>query len=57
MAIVTKGTLWRAKNMDRVNLNGMMAAPTRETSTRIKFRAKVLMMTPESLFNRHISVE
>jgi hypothetical protein len=49
--------LWRAINMDRVNFNGVMAAPTREASMRIAYRAKVLMMIHESLFNRHLSVE
>ena len=46
MVLVTKANMRRAKNMDRVNLNGVMAAPTREASTIITLKAKVLMMTP-----------
>ena len=57
MVLVTKANMRRARNMDRVNLNGVMAAPTRDASMIITFRAKVLMMTPESLLNRPISVE
>ena len=57
MVIFTMVALWRAINMDRVNFNGVMAAPTREASMRIAYRAKVLMMIHESLFNRHLSVE
>jgi predicted metal-dependent RNase len=55
--LATKANMRRARNMDRVNLNGVMAAPTRDASMIITFRAKVLMMTPESLLNRPISVE
>jgi hypothetical protein len=46
MALATKANMRRAKNMDRVKLNGVMAAPIREASMIMKFRAKVLMMTP-----------
>jgi hypothetical protein len=45
MVLVTKANMRRAKDMDRVNLNGVMAAPTKEAPTIIKFRAKVLVMT------------
>jgi hypothetical protein len=55
MVLVTMVATWRTRNMDRVNLNGAMAALTREAFTRINIRAKVSMMTPESLFNRHLS--
>ena len=41
MVLVTKATMWRARNMVKVNLLGPMVAPTRESSTRITSRAKV----------------
>jgi hypothetical protein len=57
MELVTKVTTWRARNMGRVNIHGAMEAPTRESSARIEGRAKVLMITLESLFNRNPSLE
>jgi hypothetical protein len=57
MVLVTMVATWMARNMDRANLNGLMVAVIREVSTRMTFREKVLMMTSESLFNRHLSVE
>jgi hypothetical protein len=57
MVIVTMVATWMTRKMDRVNLNGLMVAPIRGASTRMTFREKVLMMTSESLFNRHLSVE
>jgi len=41
MVLVTRATMWKARNMDRVSLHGPMAAPIRESSTRITSRAKV----------------
>ena len=41
MVLVTRAITWRARNMARVNLHGPMAAPTRESSSRITSRAKV----------------
>ena len=46
MVLVTMVATWMARNMDRAKLNGLMVAVIREASTRIKFREKVLMMTP-----------
>jgi hypothetical protein len=57
MVLVTMVTTWRARNMDRVNIHGAMEAPTRESSARIKGRAKVLIITLESLFNRNPSLD
>jgi hypothetical protein len=57
MVLVTMVTMRRARNMDRVNIHGAMEAPTRESSARIKGRAKVLMITLEYLFHRNPSLE
>ena len=54
MVLATKATMWIARNMDRAQINGAMAPPTRESSTRITFRAKVFMRLINTLFNRHI---
>lgn len=57
LAIVTRVNTIRARKMDRVNIHGKMATPTRENSTSIKWRAKVLIMTNKSLFDRDLSVD
>ena len=36
-----------ARSKDMVNINTVMATPTRESTTRTNVRAKVLLMTPE----------
>jgi hypothetical protein len=57
MVLVTMVATWMARKMDRAHLNGLMVAGIREASTRITFRAKVLLMTHEFLFYRHLSVD
>ena len=39
--LVTKVTMWRERNMVRVNLHGPMEVPTKASSMRITLRAKV----------------
>ena len=47
MVQVTRVATWMASFKDMVNINTVMAKPTRESSTRTYLKAKVLMMTPE----------
>jgi hypothetical protein len=56
MAVVTRVVSYMGRCKDMVNIKTLMATPTRESSTRAYLKAKVLMMTPEKLSNRHLSV-
>jgi hypothetical protein len=57
MVVRTRATLLRTRDMGKVNIDGAMAALTKESSKRIILRAKVLMINTESLFIRSPSLE